>query len=69
MDKTLFEKALKMPPNERVAFAELILQSIDYEGQEIREEWLKEVKLRMNAVKEGKLKILDFEEKYIEGQD
>jgi len=32
MDTNLLDKAMKMPPKERVAFAELILASIDYEG-------------------------------------
>ena len=31
MDKELFKKALEMPPNQRLAFAELILASIDHE--------------------------------------
>jgi len=31
MDKKLFEKALLMPPNERVTFAELILASLEHE--------------------------------------
>ncbi|MFO7665155.1 MAG: addiction module protein [Desulfobacterales bacterium] len=67
MNKTLLEKALEMPPNERVVFAELILASIDYEKDEILQEWMVEVKNRMAAVKEGKAKLLDFEELYNEG--
>ena len=35
MDKALLDKALEMPPNERLTFAELILASIDYEEDEI----------------------------------
>ncbi len=66
MDKFLFEKAMEMPPNERVAFAELILQSIDFENEEIRDSWMEEVKDRMNAVKEGKSQLIDFEARYIE---
>ena len=66
MDNKMFEKALEMPPNERVAFAELILASIDYEEEEVRQAWLSEVKGRMNAVKEGRAKLLDFESLYYE---
>ncbi len=44
MDKALLEKALKMPPNERVIFAELILASIDKEDDGLRQEWIREVK-------------------------
>lgn len=61
MDSTLLEKALRMPPNERVAFAELILASIDHEEDEIRKAWIAEVKSRMKAVNEGSAKLLDFE--------
>ncbi len=67
MNKTLLEKALEMPPNERVVFAELILASIDYEKDEILQEWIVEVKNRMAAVKKGKAKLLDFEGLYNEG--
>ena len=66
MESSLFEKVLEMPPNERVAFAELILASIDHEEDEIRESWLAEVKDRMNAVKEGKAKLFDFDALYYE---
>lgn len=61
MDKELFEKALKMPPNERLTFAELILASLDHEEDEIRHTWIKEVNDRMKAVNEGQAKLLDFE--------
>ena len=66
MDKALLEKAMEMPPNERVAFAELILESIDHEDEEIRKAWLNEVKDRMQAVKDGKAKLIDFEARYSE---
>jgi len=66
MDNKLLEKALEMPPNERVAFAELILASIDHEDEEVRQAWLSEVENRMNAVKEGRAKLLDFESLYYE---
>ena len=65
MDKELLEKALEMPPNQRLAFAELILASIDHEETEVRQAWLAEVKNRMIAVKEGKAKLLDFESLYL----
>jgi hypothetical protein len=61
MDKALLEKTLEMPPNERVIFAELILASIDYEEDDIRQSWIIEVQSRMKAVNEGRAKLLDFE--------
>jgi putative addiction module component (TIGR02574 family) len=59
MDSTLLEKALALPPNERVAFAELILASIDHEEEGVRKSWIDEVKSRMKAVEEGNAKLLD----------
>ena len=67
MDKELFERALKMTPNERLAFAELILASLEHEDDEIRNIWVKEVKDRMKAVNEGRTKLLDFEVLYNAG--
>ncbi len=64
MDNALLEKVLEMPPNQRVAFAELILASIDYEEEEIRQTWIEEVEARMKAVKEGMAKLLDYEALY-----
>jgi hypothetical protein len=60
MYNILLEKALEMPPIERVAFAELIHASIDHEADEIRQAWTTEVKKRMKAVYEGRSKLLDF---------
>ena len=67
MDKELFEKALKMPPNERLTFAELILASLEHEEDEIRNTWINEVKDRMKAANEGQAKLLDFESLYNAG--
>ena len=65
MDKSLLDKVMEMPPNERVVFAELILASIEHEEAEVRSSWITEVKDRMKAVKEGKAKLLDFEKLYL----
>lgn len=67
MDKELFEKVLKMPPNERLTFAELILASLDHEDDQIRHTWVKEVNDRIKAVKKGQAKLLDFESLYNAG--
>ena len=66
IDNVLLEKALEMPPNERVVFAELILASIDYEEDIISQSWITEVKNLIKAVNEGKSKLLDFESLYNE---
>ncbi|WP_089728625.1 addiction module protein [Candidatus Thiosymbion oneisti] len=67
MDNNLLDSALKMPPNERVAFAELILASIDHEEEETRNCWVLEVRKRIEEVNRGKAKLLDFEKLYVEG--
>lgn len=67
MDKDLFERALEMSPNERLAFAELILASLEQEDDEVRTAWVKEVRARMKAVNEGKSRLLDFEALYHAG--
>lgn len=61
MENRLLEEALKMPPNERVELAELILASIDYEHREVRDAWIAEVQDRIVAVREGRAILLDFE--------
>lgn len=66
MDKALLEKALEMPPNERLTFAELILASIDHEEEKIRQSWIVEVNDRMKAFNEGRARLLDFEGLYHE---
>lgn len=66
MDNALMEKALEMPPNERVVLAEMILASIDYEEDKIRRSWIAEVSNRIKAVNEGKSELLDFESLYNE---
>lgn len=67
MDKELFKKALGMPPNERITFAELILASLDHEEDEIRNSWIDEVNDRIKAVNEGRAKLLDFDGLYNAG--
>jgi len=69
MDKALLEKALEMPPNERLTFAELIFASIDYEEDEIRQAWIQEVNERMKAFVEGRARLLDFEGLYDEDKN
>lgn len=66
MDKELFEKVLKMPPNERLTFAELVLASLEHEDEQIRRSWINEVQDRMKAVREREARLLDFESLYNE---
>lgn len=66
MDKELFDRAMRMNPNERLIFAELILSSLEKEDQEIRSSWINEVYDRMKAVNKGQAKLLDFSSMYDE---
>jgi putative addiction module component (TIGR02574 family) len=66
MEQALLDQALAMSPNERVEFAQLILASIEHEDEKIRGKWIAEVKDRMEAVKSGKSKLIDFDSLYHE---
>jgi putative addiction module component (TIGR02574 family) len=61
MDKQIITTTMQMPPFQRVALAELLLASLDYEAEDIQTEWINEVHARMNAVNEGRSKLLDFD--------
>ncbi len=61
MDRLLINTAMELPPIQRVAFAELLLASIDHEEEEISEAWMSEVHERMMAVNEGRATLLDFD--------
>ncbi len=61
MDKVLLDKVMRLSPRERTIFAELILESIDSEEEEIKQTWINEVKARMEAVREGRSKLLNFD--------
>lgn len=66
MKQALLDQALAMSPNERVEFAQIILASIEHEDEKIRAKWIAEVKDRMEAVKSGKSKLIDFDSLYHE---
>jgi len=57
---------MKIPPRERVAFAELILASIEHEDEGLKKIWLREVKDRMQSVQDGTTSLLDFNQLYAE---
>jgi len=57
----LLEKALALPAAQRVEFAEIVLASIDYEDASVRRAWLTEVRERMESVKQGRTRMLDYD--------
>ncbi len=69
MDKTLLNKALAMPTDERMAFAELILASVEIEENEVTQTRRDEVNARIQAVNDGSANLLDFESLYSEDLD
>ncbi len=66
MKQELLDQTLAMSPNERVEFAQLILASIEHEDEKIRDKWITEVKNRIETVKTGKSKLIDFDSLYHE---
>jgi len=66
MQNNLLKETMKIPPNERVALAEMILASIDNEDKDINNAWISEVQMRMKSVKDGKSELLDFNQLYAE---
>jgi hypothetical protein len=60
----LLEQAIKIPPKERVALAELILESIDCESDEVNKAWVDEVQKRIQSVADGQSELLDFDKLY-----
>jgi len=66
MTQNLLDEALKMPPNERIEFAQLLMASIDCEEDKIRKLWIDEVNDRRQAVKDGRSQLIDFDSLYHE---
>jgi putative addiction module component (TIGR02574 family) len=66
MEQSLLDQTLAMSPNERVELAEILLASIEHEDEKIREKWITEVKDRIESVKTGKAKLIDFDNLYHE---
>lgn len=64
LNENIFKEILSMPPNERLVFAEMILESLEIEDEDIKQAWITEVKSRIIAVKEGKASSLDFDKIY-----
>ncbi len=69
MDKTILNNALAMPIDERMAFAELILASVEIEENEVTQARRDEVNARIQAVNDGNANLLDFESLYSEDLD
>lgn len=62
--ETVFEAALALPAEERVALAEQLLDSVgkNAEQQEIDREWLEEIERRLRAFRAGEVQGIPAEE-------
>jgi putative addiction module component (TIGR02574 family) len=54
--KLLLEKALKLRPQERILLLEGLLHSLDEPDKDLDTIWSNEVKKRLNAYRNGKIK-------------
>jgi putative addiction module component (TIGR02574 family) len=59
--KELFEKALKLNPQERFALIDGLIQSLDEPNQEMNDIWTEEATKRLTAYRDGKLKGIPYE--------
>jgi putative addiction module component (TIGR02574 family) len=62
----LIEQALGLPANERAAFAERLLSSLDPELSEIDQLWAKEAEDRLDAYERGEIEAIPAEEVFNE---
>ena len=62
----LIEQALGLPENERAAFAERLLSSLEPELSEIDQLWAKEAEDRLDAYERGEIEALPAEEVFNE---
>ena len=58
----LIEQALGLPPNERAAFAERLLSSLEPELSEIDMLWAKEAEDRLDVYERGEIEAIPAEE-------
>ena len=58
----IMEQALQMRPAEKFMIIDGLLQSLDEPDKTLEEIWTLEVKKRLNAYRDGRVKSLSFEE-------
>ena len=60
--KSLTDQAAALPPDERAALVEGILQTLEPTDQRIDELWAAEAKSRLAAYRRGEMEAFDFDE-------
>jgi len=58
----IFNRALRLRPDERFALIEGLLQSLDESGATVETVWLEEAKSRLAAYRAGRLATIQLEE-------
>jgi len=60
--KSIVDRALELPPNERAEVVEQLLLSLDKPSPDIDEQWAIEVESRIDAYDQGQIKAVPAEE-------
>lgn len=60
--KSVLDRALRLPPNDRAALVENLIRSLDKPDPSLDAEWLKEAEDRLAAYRSGELAAVDAEQ-------
>ena len=60
--EAVMTSALALPPAERMALAEKLLESLDQEANAVDQEWVREAEDRLAAFRRGELTSVSFED-------
>jgi len=61
--RDLFEEAMKLDPDERIALTGLLIESLDPESEEgVEEAWVTEIERRMTELDSGAVKPIPWDE-------
>jgi len=58
----VFENALQLKPQDRLALVDLLLESVDRPDPKIDDIWIEEAQRRLEAYREGKIKTIAMED-------
>jgi len=62
MDKLLVDNALRLDDSDKLSLIEELYRSLDKPDPEVDEAWLNEAKKRLQAVREGKARLIPMSE-------
>ncbi len=64
MQTQIIKELLQIPARQRVELAEVMLESVEQESDEINKLWIEEVEKRIKSYKNGESVVMDFMQKY-----